>query len=302
MSLSQLMKIIINIILCLIKSLYPQTRQFVASDSIVNLQKDNLPPKKLWFQLKRHLCQLSGRKKGSYSVEAAVALPVFMGFAVCVMFFIRIVMIGWAIDDSLTQTVDTMALVSDQPNIYAASAMFYGKLLSNDVKLDGAVMGGTAGVFLGESSVDDKNITLTAVYRVNFPIRLFSDKGIFLYQKKSARIWNGYDPNEASGDGEYVYVTPYGRAYHRSRDCPYIDPSIKSMSLTSVKGLRNSSGHSYDQCPLCKKPFADSVYITSWGECYHNSVSCSGLKRTISMVKLSEAKKKYHACPKCGGS
>ncbi|MCR5097385.1 MAG: hypothetical protein K6B14_00390 [Lachnospiraceae bacterium] len=230
-----------------------------------------------------------------------MALPVFMGFAVCVMFFIRVVMTGWAIDTCLTETVDTMAVCSEDPNIYAASALFYGKLLSSDVKLDGAVLGGTAGVYLGESSVDDKNITLTAAYRINLPIRLFSGQGIFIYQKKSARIWNGYDPHEGAGDEEYVYVTPFGRAYHRSRECPYINPSIRSVSVSSVGDLRNSGGHRYTICPLCGRDAGSSVYITSWGDCYHGRVSCSGLKRTISMMKLSEAMEKYHACPKCGG-
>ena len=248
---------------------------------------------------RRHLCRLSDRRKASYSIEASVALPVFMGFVVCILFFIRVLMTGWAIDDAMTKAVDTAAVCED-PSVFMAEALFYKELLSGDVKMD-AVMGGAPGIVMAESSADEKNITLCATYRVNLPIRMFSDKGIFLYQTKSARIWNGYDPKEDSGDDIYVYVTPYGKAYHRSKSCPYINPSIRGVSLSKVPDMKNSGGGKYKICPMCKRDVSDTVYVTSWGECYHGSISCSGLKRTITMIKLSEAEEKYHACPKCGG-
>ena len=281
--------------LFVVESLFPQTFDETRKDHAC------LPPSSSWCRLKRHLCRPSDRIKGSYSIEAAVALPVFMGFVVCILFFIRMVMIGWAIDTSLSETVDTMAVCDEDPSIYAAGALFYGKLLSSDVKLDGVVLGGPAGVILTESSVDEKDITLTAAYRVNLPIASFLKNGLFVYQKKSARIWNGYDPHEGSDGGEYVYVTPYGVAYHRSLDCPYINPSIRAVARSSVSTQRNSSAHRYGACPMCKKKAGDTVYITSWGECYHGDISCSGLKRTLNEIRLDEAVLKYHACPKCGG-
>ena len=277
------------------KSLFPQTFDEPHTSHTF------LPLISSWCRLKRHLYRPSDRRKGSYSIEAAVALPVFMGFVVCILFFIRFLMIGWTIDTSLTEAVDTIAVSDPDPSVFAAGALFYGKLLSGDVKLDGVVVGGPAGVVLAESSVDGKDITLTAAYRVNLPIKLFFRNGFFVYQKKSARIWNGYDPHEGGEDGEYVYVTPRGVAYHRSRSCPYIDPSIRSVSLTEVSQKRNNSDHRYGLCPMCKKKVKDVVYITSWGECYHGDVTCSGLKRTVNMIKLAEAESRYHACPKCGG-
>ncbi len=302
MSLSQQLIVFMFSVINKVKSLFPQTSGSTDDGCAGSVCNRHLPLNRSRFHIKRHLYRLSGRQKASYSVEAAVALPVFMSFAVCIMFFIRLVMIGWAIDTSLSETVNTMAVCSKDPNVYAASAMFYTKLLTSDVKLDGAVLGGVAGVYLGESEVDKKDITLTAVYRVNLPIRMFSGQGLFIYQKKSARIWNGYDPHEEGADGEYVYVTPYGSAYHRSMDCPYINPSIKGVRASALTALKNCSGHRYGCCPLCGRKAGEGVYVTSWGECYHSSVSCSGLKRTLSMMKLSEAESRYHACPKCGGS
>ena len=272
-----------------VKTLFPQ----VSKDNRITITH-------WWHLLKRHLFRTSDRKKASYSIEAAVALPIFMGFVVCIMFFIRVLMVEWTIDCAMTEAVDTIAVSDDEPSVYAAQALFYEKLLTGDIGLD-PIQGGVLGINLFDSSVDKKNVTLSASYRVGLPIRMFSHQGIYIHQKKSARIWNGYDPHEDSGDEKLVYVTPYGRAYHLSRTCPYINPSIVAVKKSEVSDRKNNGGHRYSICPMCGGKAQDTVYITSWGECYHSSVDCSGLKRTLNMIKLSEAKEKYHECPKCGG-
>ena len=272
----------------------PVTSLFPQAKNINSIEKDSVR-----YYFKRHLCRISGRKKASYSIEASVALPVFMGFAVCILFFIRVLMIGWAIDESMTFAVDTVAVSSDSPSVYAAEALFYEQLLTKGVGVD-AIQGGVTGINLMESSVDEKDVTLSATYRVRLPVRLFSREGLFVCQKKSARIWNGYDPKEQGDDGLLVYVTPYGSAYHRSASCPYINPSIVGVGMDGIGDKRNSGGHRYGRCPMCGGEAGDTVYITTWGECYHGSISCSGLKRTLYRIELSEAKEKYHPCPKCG--
>ena len=268
------------------KSLFPQVNH-----------KD---AKLMLLSIKRHLYRASDRKKASYSLEAAVALPVFLGFAVCIIFFMRILMVEWTIDNAMTTAVDTIALCDDEPSLFAAETLFYEQLATDDVRLD-AITGGVLGISLLESSVDKKNITLSAAYHVKPPIGMIFRRGILVHQKRSARIWNGYDPSEDSGDEVLVYVTPYGMAYHRSRTCPYINPSIVGVSKSSLVSRRNNGGHRYGRCPMCGKKAGSTVYITSWGECYHGDISCSGLKRTIDRMELSRARERYHPCKKCGG-
>ena len=117
--------------------------------------------------------------------------------------------------------------------------------------------------------------------------------------------WIGYDLQEGAGSGggereELVYVTESGTAWHRDRACIYLNPSVQMMSGEQAKTARNKNGRRYRACELCGGNSA-VVYVTDSGERYHSTVTCSGLKRTINCIPLSEAVSSgRHACPKCG--
>lgn len=115
--------------------------------------------------------------------------------------------------------------------------------------------------------------------------------------------WIGYVHDGSAEEGEevYVYITETGTVYHRNRGCSYLNPSIRSVGGTELESLRNKGGAIYYACPLCDDSGAGgNYYITDYGTNYHTSVSCSGLKRTIYEVKLSEVGDRG-ACSKCGG-
>ena len=110
----------------------------------------------------------------------------------------------------------------------------------------------------------------------------------------------GYDPHEGEEGTGDVYVTEYGKVYHRSTSCPYLDLSVHAVAKTGVGSLRNASGAKYYDCPLCKSS-GSYVYITDYGTNYHGSLACSGLKRTVYQMKELQAQEKgYGACSKCG--
>ena len=74
------------------------------------------------------------------------------------------------------------------------------------------------------------------------------------------------------------------------------------VAKTQLGELRNSSGGIYHLCERCGwMPGNDgNCYVTDYGDRYHTSLSCSGLKRKVYTVPLSEVKGKG-ACSKCGG-
>lgn len=122
-------------------------------------------------------------------------------------------------------------------------------------------------------------------------------------QKAVVRAWIGYAGEEDFGRAEtFVYITPEGTVYHKSADCTYLRLSIRSIPAGGLETARNLSGSGYDPCETCVKNEAPagSVYVTDYGDRYHNRRSCSGLKRTVMMVPLREAAGR-RACSKCGG-
>lgn len=118
--------------------------------------------------------------------------------------------------------------------------------------------------------------------------------------------WIGYDPKQtgqAAGGAkeELVYLTRSGTAYHKSRSCIYLNPSIRMMERSQAQTAVNADGSRYLPCAVCQGNTA-LVYVTDTGNRYHSTAACSGLKRTIESVPLSEALAMgRHACSKCGG-
>lgn len=130
---------------------------------------------------------------------------------------------------------------------------------------------------------------------------------VWMHNKVKVHAWTGKEYESAVSEGEaseiekMVYMTDSGTVYHKSLDCSYIDLSVNQVSGNFVSGLKNEYGESYTACEICsrnQKP-AGSVYITEQGNRYHNLGSCSGLKRSVRMVKESEASG-ICACSRCG--
>lgn len=72
------------------------------------------------------------------------------------------------------------------------------------------------------------------------------------------------------------------------------------VAAESVENLRNESQGKYHACEKCMGGrIPASVYITDYGDRYHSTLACSGLKRTVYAIPLSEAVGKG-ACSKCG--
>ena len=160
--------------------------------------------------------------------------------------------------------------------------------------------GGTAGVSLLKSKFDGDFVELRAEYKVKIPVPLFQLKDLAFIQRSHNRKWTGKIIEGEDFDA-YVYVTKNGSVYHTSSGCHYIDLSIKAVEYSHVTELRNLNGGKYSPCGcmLTKYHSGGIVYITNYGTNYHGSLSCSGLKRTVQMIKKSEVNG-LPLCSKCG--
>ena len=148
-------------------------------------------------------------------------------------------------------------------------------------------------------------IDLVASYQVSPFVGIIGFSPARFYCRYYGRAWTGYEvapEGEDGGDGEeYVYVAENAEVYHLSRECTHIRLSISECEEADLEILRNESGSKYTPCELCVTFPDGRFYIARSGDRYHGDLSCSGLKRTVTVMLRSEAEKKYRMCSRCGG-
>ena len=150
-----------------------------------------------------------------------------------------------------------------------------------------------------------EEITLPDVYAYT-PIGAFVPlPKVWMHNTVKVHAWIGGDETAFSGETrepeEMVYVTETGTVYHKKAGCRYLKVSINQISGSSLTHARNDSGQKYSPCESCSRNQKPSgvVYVTSSGNRYHNLATCSGLKRTVKLVKESQLGG-MHACSSCG--
>lgn len=165
------------------------------------------------------------------------------------------------------------------------------------------VSNGKNGFFVIGKVEENGTISIDSSYKIHPLFALLTPVSKEIENHYYGHAWIGYMLSGSSEKQEeiYVYITETGTVYHKNRGCSYLNPSIHSVSSGMLESLRNRGGGIYYACPLCAdRRIRGNYYITDYGTNYHTSVNCSGLKRTIYEVKLSEVGGKG-ACSKCGG-
>ena len=247
----------------------------------------------------------------SYTIEAACILPLFLTAMIFVLFFFQMFFVQWGIQRALEDMGKSLALtagVSQQEDsagtaaVGAAAAFHLARIRHYQVPT-GFIRGGWAGMDYSDSSISDHYIEMVVHYRMEVPLKLLGDFGWNVTQSTRCRKWVGYDAAENAGDGEWVYVTPYGTSYHKDAGCAYLNPSVRAVKKDTIGDMRNDEGSKYDACRACKNRQTQSeyYYITDYGDVYHRALDCEGLKRTIYRIKADEAEA-YGPCPKCAAA
>lgn len=260
-------------------------------------------------------------RKGSMTLEAAFALPFFLFAVINILYAVNIIGTQSRIDAALHQTGNKMAFAgyvydrtvgSAIPESIAGVAMTHlyarGQILEYIGKSGlehSCVTGGAAGISLAGSSVmeEDDVIDLRVSYRVKPLISVMGFDGFTVSQRYYGKAWTGYDVaghvSDTSQEDPMVYVTQTGTVYHIDRNCTYLNPSVEAVGADAVDGMRNEAGGRYYPCGICGDTAQGQVYITRQGSSYHARIDCSGLKRTIYTVPLSQVGGRGR-CTKCG--
>lgn len=217
------------------------------------------------------LCTFRAKiQRASLTVETALVLPLFFFGVITLLSFM---------------------------DIYKIQTEHLTKLCQN-AKEAGMYAYGT-----GESTTE--NIVLPDVYGYQPVGGLIPLPKIWFHNTVKVHAWTGVQYEESKNGTEnqpMVYVTESGTVYHRKLGCSYLNLSVQQISGSSVKTIKNTYGEKYQACELCSRGQepAGVVYITKKSNRFHNRESCSGLKRSVRMVKESEVFGEMSACGRCG--
>ncbi len=264
--------------------------------------------------------------RASITLEASMALPLFIFFFVNIMTLFNIVKVQSDMEAALHQTGSEMSLMAfdvmfgkeailgedqdDLSGISAAAGILYAKNeiegRLKDKKGTECIKGGIGGVtFLGSKILTDGDvIDIVMDYRVKPMIPLIGFKAFGAESRYFGHAWTGYDISNGlyveGAEDEFVYVTEHGEVYHRSVDCEHLHLSIRSLDFRKLKSERNKDGKKYYPCEYCGSGIGGgNVFITTYGDRYHSSVNCPGLKRKIYTIPLSEVGGR-RCCSSCG--
>lgn len=235
--------------------------------------------------------------RGSYTLEAAVVVPLAAVFLMTILFLFRVLQVQTELQQSISLAGRRGAVAGKELSLGVAEASFRLSLLDAE-NVNAYVKNGTLGVSTLGSEVDGEYLKLRAACRIKIPVNLFGLKDIRLLVGSRNRIWSGH--TEGEQEEAIVYYTPTGTVYHVTKSCPYLDLSIHSADFDELGGLRNLEGHRYYPCRDCVRGelSSEEVFITDYGTAYHARLSCSGLKRTILEIPLSEVGNRP-PCSKC---
>lgn len=268
---------------------------------------------------KRASSVISITSKGSLTVEAALVIPIFLFAIAALLSFTDILRLQMKMDSAMSQCARELAVYGYAQNAFLpegseglplpVETLLSETYVRNRViselgsdYLSWSPAEGSQGIhFIGSRIMERDRIELYSAYYVTPFFALSSKAGFLTGQSAVVRAFTGYD-NLSAGDPsqneEYVYITPEGKAYHKKRSCHYLDLSIEKVFEDELAGLRNQDGSIYHACPLCGDTGGRTVFITNYGDKYHKNILCSGLKRTVEMVPISQVGNRT-PCSKC---
>ena len=265
---------------------------------------------------------------GSLSLEAAVSLPFFIFAIIALLSWLEIFRAYTDIETTMCQASRQVALFSgaysvssdytdddglsgDYISMVLTDGYAYAKLMTNYTKNNGQSIKVTDGrlsllsLSQSHSSVSQGYIDYSLNYSAAPLINTFNLFDVPLYQRFYLHTWTGYslsDNSVSQNDERIVYITETGTVYHLSKACSYLKLSITPVNASEIEDLRNSSGATYKPCELCNPEKTGLLYITDYGDKYHCSLTCSGLKRTINEVPLSSVQDTMNCCSRCMSS
>lgn len=234
------------------------------------------------------------RKNASVTIEASFAIPLFLFAALCLIWFvemqsIKVTVINAAHNAAKAAAEDT-AVIPVLNTIKLKSDMI--DLIGEERIHRSIIEGGTEGISCFGSYVfpGTGEMHINIKYKIMLPIPVLGNMSAERTEQFKISAWVGCREDFGrENDGSIVYVADNGIVYHEDYQCSYLQLSVRFIPYEQIESIRNLEGGIYYPCEKCVFSSAMAgVYVTEQGRRYHNSLNCSGLKRTIRAVEKTD--------------
>lgn len=276
------------------------------------------------------------KQDGSLTVEAALVLPIFIFSTLLFVSLFQVMYIQEMVQYALTETAreasrygfiyddlskDTNHAETTQEKnstVYynkinsIVDGSFYRSIFSKYIsvkELESSCVKGTFSFLESQFMNDNNEIEILVEYDIKPIISMFGIDSIPIIQKVKTK---GFVGTYLIGDVNIenltekdlvVYLAENGTVYHKQETCTHLLLSVKTIPIGQVENYRNENGGKYKRCSRCiKEKLYDNstlIFIAAQGNHYHSIRDCSGLKRTVKEVLLSQIKE-LPPCKRCG--
>ena len=246
--------------------------------------------------------------KGSVTVEAALAVPIFFFTILCMIYLIEILAIQIHFQSGITYAGKQFAQEISVHNAIRTEAIEEAiiKAVGKERIENSIIVGGSSGISCEKTKISlfTKIIDIHLEYKVRIPIPGFTNMGITCTLSQRVKGWTGFantNLTEAFREETIVYITEHGLVYHEDYSCTHLDLSVKGVAAAGITGLRNEGGGKYHACERCIRggsAVTEVLYITDTGSRYHSGRECSGIKREVIAVPITEVLSR-RGCSRC---
>ena len=168
---------------------------------IINEPIDSNPQDDI-YNLGEHPCQkasLCSFFKGSYTLEAAVIIPVAAVFFLTLLFFFRVLQIQTEVQEALNyasrKTACEASAVSSQTGLLVSAEAYFRKELGTYSLPEKYIRGGKHAITMAKSDLSGNYINLQVNYYIKIPISFFEVKGVGICHKSKSHKWIGDRPD-----------------------------------------------------------------------------------------------------------
>ena len=248
--------------------------------------------------------------EASVTVESAIVLPVFLLFMIgiiCIMSMIStyISVLGYVCHKgkqlACNGYLSSNLGVEDENLLDIGQDILRSLYVTEDLSERSVSIAGEAKGFKCIcNDINDDVLEINTYYKYELPTSIFGLNRMRVAYDIKFKKWTGYDISKGENKEELVYITKTGNVYHTSKACTHLKLSTMAIDVSEIKNMRNNSGGKYYECKGCDGKSSDGgvVYITKEGNKYHNSLRCSGLKRSVMSIAISKigSRKRCNRC------